>query len=254
MPPLLPPTPSPSPSTTTTTTTTAATTTTTSSTNNTTTTTTLVGTTTTTTTTTAFPSWLPYPLFGPEPGGGGSHNGEGGLGGMGGGGGGGRGGGGGSTGSGRGGGRGPDEGELGAYWELLDAEIRPVKPLPACPGVTEDIQRAQGDGRQVPGPTAGDLQPEATKDCSGGEVVPGGEAGEHWEPAVPGQDTGAGEQEAKPAAHPQQIEATAGADPHQAGGAAAKTAARGGGGWRRGAHPGPPPHSSLKPCTASSRV
>ncbi|XP_045110915.1 mitogen-activated protein kinase kinase kinase 7-like isoform X6 [Portunus trituberculatus] len=114
MPSLLPPTPSPSPSTTTTT-----------STNNTTTTTTLAGTTTTTTTTTttAFPSWLPYPLYGPEPGGGGSHNGEG----VGGG-----GGGGGSTGGGRGG-KGPDEEELGAFWELLDTEIRPVKPLPACP-------------------------------------------------------------------------------------------------------------------------
>ncbi|MPC38713.1 hypothetical protein E2C01_032225 [Portunus trituberculatus] len=55
--------------------------------------------------------------------GGGSHNGEG----VGGG-----GGGGGSTGGGRGG-KGPDEEELGAFWELLDTEIRPVKPLPACP-------------------------------------------------------------------------------------------------------------------------
>ncbi|XP_050733764.1 probable serine/threonine-protein kinase DDB_G0278665 isoform X3 [Eriocheir sinensis] len=125
MPPLLPPTPSPSPSSATTTasitTSTAAATTSTTSNN-----------TTTTTTTTAIPSWLPYPLFGPEPGGGGSHNGEGGgIADFGGGEGGVRGGGGGGR---RGGGRGPDEDELGAFWEWLDAEeIRPVKPLPSCP-------------------------------------------------------------------------------------------------------------------------
>ncbi|XP_042241727.1 mitogen-activated protein kinase kinase kinase 7-like isoform X3 [Homarus americanus] len=47
--------------------------------------------------------------------GGGSHNGEGGGGGT------------------EGGGGGTDEEELGAFWDLLDNEIRPIKPLPSCP-------------------------------------------------------------------------------------------------------------------------
>ncbi|XP_063606788.1 MAP7 domain-containing protein 2-like isoform X4 [Penaeus indicus] len=51
---------------------------------------------------------------------GGNHNGEGG-------------GGGGGIDGGGGGGDGADEEELGAYWELLDGEIRPVKPIPAYP-------------------------------------------------------------------------------------------------------------------------
>ncbi|XP_042241726.1 mitogen-activated protein kinase kinase kinase 7-like isoform X2 [Homarus americanus] len=65
-------------------------------------------------TSSAIPSWLPYTLYGPEPGGG-SHNGEGGGGGT------------------EGGGGGTDEEELGAFWDLLDNEIRPIKPLPSCP-------------------------------------------------------------------------------------------------------------------------
>lgn len=31
------------------------------------------------------------------------------------------------------GGGGPDEEELGAFWEILENDIRPIKPLPSCP-------------------------------------------------------------------------------------------------------------------------
>ncbi|XP_071544018.1 mitogen-activated protein kinase kinase kinase 7-like isoform X4 [Panulirus ornatus] len=51
--------------------------------------------------------------------GGGCHNGEGG--------------GGGGGGGGTEGGGGPDEEELGAFWEILENDIRPIKPLPSCP-------------------------------------------------------------------------------------------------------------------------
>ncbi|KAK8732989.1 hypothetical protein OTU49_006695 [Cherax quadricarinatus] len=66
---------------------------------------------------TSTPSWLPYPIFPPEFGGG-SHNGDGGGGG----------GGGVTEGS-----SGADEEELGPFWDFLDNEIRPIKPLPSCP-------------------------------------------------------------------------------------------------------------------------
>lgn len=51
------------------------------------------------------------------------------------------------------------------------------------------------DGWQVSSAAAGDLQPETTKDCPGGEVVAGRKARAHRKSAVPTQDTGAGEQE-----------------------------------------------------------
>ncbi|XP_037773924.1 coiled-coil domain-containing protein 6-like [Penaeus monodon] len=66
-------------------------------------------------TSSAIPAWLnQYPNMC-----GGNHNGEGG--------------GGGGIDGGGGGGDGADEEELGAFWELLDGEIRPVKPIPAYP-------------------------------------------------------------------------------------------------------------------------
>ncbi|XP_042856528.1 mitogen-activated protein kinase kinase kinase 7-like isoform X3 [Penaeus japonicus] len=63
--------------------------------------------------------WGTSPPAGPLLRGGGSHNGEGG--------------GGGGLDGGGGGGDGADEEELGAFWELLDSEIRPVKPIPTYP-------------------------------------------------------------------------------------------------------------------------
>ncbi|XP_069990443.1 mitogen-activated protein kinase kinase kinase 7-like isoform X1 [Penaeus vannamei] len=70
-------------------------------------------------TSSAIPTWLnPYPHMGALPGGG-SHNGEGG--------------GGGGIDGGGGGSDGADEEELGAFWELLDGEIRPIKPIPSYP-------------------------------------------------------------------------------------------------------------------------
>lgn len=52
--------------------------------------------------------------------------------------------GGGRGGSGRGGG-GPDEEELGEYWDLLENEIRPIKPIPTCP----DSQRIFSEHKEV---------------------------------------------------------------------------------------------------------
>ncbi|XP_071544016.1 uncharacterized protein [Panulirus ornatus] len=69
-------------------------------------------------TSSAIHPWLPLPLPGPYHGGG-CHNGEGG--------------GGGGGGGGTEGGGGPDEEELGAFWEILENDIRPIKPLPSCP-------------------------------------------------------------------------------------------------------------------------